>query len=127
MDFHVRLRCRLETKISTILVCLFQFYLFCFSNNYCKKKKFRINLINLSGKEKTHILRYLLVVSIATGKIVLLAGPYQGASNDLTLLRACNLNNQRLPNEWTLGDKIFRRMLAFWHFCVDNFQMNPGI
>lgn len=60
------------------------------------------------GKEHCHVLRYLLAVSITTGRIVFLFGPYQGASNDLTLVHASNFLRAREENEWTLGDAIFR-------------------
>lgn len=67
-----------------------------------------IGYISSVGKEKMHVVRYLLGVSIATGKIVFLYGPFQGASNDLTLINASGFCSLRLPGEWTLGDAIFK-------------------
>ena len=55
-------------------------------------------------------MRYLIAVSVATGKIVYLFGPYPGASNDLTLVKASGFCDLRLHDEWTLGDSIFRCM-----------------
>jgi len=70
-----------------------------------------------SGKEKRHVVRYLVVVSIATGRFVWYYGPFQGRSNDLTLVYNSNFLNIRHNGEWTLGDGIFD--------CLPNFLCPP--
>ena len=63
------------------------------------------------GKEKDYVVRYLVVVSIATGHFIWYFGPYKGASNDLTLVYASDFLTIRENGEFTLGDGIFACML----------------
>ena len=60
-----------------------------------------------SGKEKRHVMRYHVAVTLGEGYIVHMFGPYQGASNDLNLLHDPGFLDMREDDEWTLGDGIY--------------------
>jgi len=61
-----------------------------------------------SGKEGTYVYRYLIVTSLL-GRIVYWYGPYEGKSNDITLLDESNFLKENISNslKYVLGDEIF--------------------
>lgn len=71
------------------------------------------HIINEIGKSHRYGYLYLLLVRATDGKIVRFYGPHRGAANNLNVVYDSTFLQDRIPNEWTFGDTIFK--------CLPNF------